>query len=68
MRDLLIRFMREEGAQDLVEYALLAAFIGFCGAAAWLLIQQTIGTIYAAFDTAEQNLWRPDDPPAPPPG
>jgi pilus assembly protein Flp/PilA len=40
MKNLFARFVREEAGQDIIEYALLAAFISVL---AWVAIQ-TIGT------------------------
>jgi Flp pilus assembly pilin Flp len=60
--DCLRRFLRDDECQDLVEYAMLAAFVGLAGAAAWVLVQNAIAAGYIAFDTAEQNRWEPPDP------
>jgi pilus assembly protein Flp/PilA len=46
MKNLLVRFVREDEGQDLIEYALLAAFISL---AAVLAIQQlgtAVNTVY----------------------
>jgi hypothetical protein len=48
--------------QDLVEYALLTAFVGLAGAAAWGAIQNAVQAGYLAWDTAEQDLWEPPNP------
>ena len=40
MKNLLVRFIREEEGQDIIEYALLAAFISIVA----FTILQTIGT------------------------
>jgi Flp pilus assembly pilin Flp len=40
MKNLLVRFVREEEGQDIIEYSLLAAFISISG----YLILQAIGT------------------------
>ena len=37
-----LRFLRDECGQDIIEYALLAAFIGTAGAVAWLNIQSGV--------------------------
>ena len=51
MKNLFVRFVREEEGQDIIEYALLAAFISIV---AWSILD-TIGgdvkTIYSAVDT-----------------
>lgn len=56
------RLLVDDGAQDLVEYAFLAAFVGLAGMAGWAAIQNAIQQVYIAWDTAEQNLWRPPNP------
>ena len=52
MKNLIARFVREEEGQDIIEYALLAAFISISG----YLILQSIGTsvnsIYTKVQTA----------------
>jgi Flp pilus assembly pilin Flp len=59
---MLRRLAIETDGQDLVEYALLTAFIGMAGAAAWNLIQTAIGVAYSSYITAVWNLWDPPDP------
>lgn len=54
--------VRDEGGQDLVEYALLTGFVGFAGVAAWVAIGQFLGDTYQDLNTAQQNLWEPDNP------
>lgn len=56
------RFLVEETAQDLVEYALLVAFIGLTSLAAWTAIQNAIQQGYIGWDMAEQDLWEPPNP------
>lgn len=53
----------DDRGQDLVEYALLTAAVGFTGGATWPLIASAIADAYAALDAGTQNLWEP-----PPPG
>jgi Flp pilus assembly pilin Flp len=57
-------FLRDDGAQDLLEYAFLAAFIGVAGFVALNAIGPTIGTVYATWidpNTAGSvpSLWDP---------
>jgi Flp pilus assembly pilin Flp len=59
---LLRRLAIETDGQDLVEYALLTAFIGFAGAAAWNLMQTGLGTVYNSYVAAVWNMWDPPDP------
>jgi Flp pilus assembly pilin Flp len=62
LREIIRRLLVDDEAQDLVEYAFLAAFVGLAGMAAWAAIQNAIQQGYIAWDTAEQNLWRPPNP------
>jgi len=50
------RLLREDDGQDLVEYALLVAFVGLAGLAAWLAIQNAIADGYTWWDAADQDL------------
>jgi Flp pilus assembly pilin Flp len=50
------RFIREEQGQDIVEYALLAAFIGTVGILTWQSIGSGIANAYAAWDGGVQGL------------
>jgi Flp pilus assembly pilin Flp len=59
---LLHRFIADEGAQDLIEYALLCTVIGFAGAAAFQLIMAAIGNTYGTWDTNVNGLWNTPDP------
>ena len=62
MSRLLKEFVRDEGAQDIVEYALLTAVIGLAGAATWPLIVDALGTGYQRSDASTQGLWEPPPP------
>ena len=46
---LLPRFIAEDGAQDLVEYALLAAFIGIAGWAVLTTLPTVMGATYGSW-------------------
>ena len=46
---MLARFIAEDGAQDLVEYALLAAFIGIAGWAVLMTLPNVMGATYASW-------------------
>jgi Flp pilus assembly pilin Flp len=52
----LVRLLLDESGQDLIEYALLSAFIGFAGIFVWTTIMSTIGTKYSGWDTGVQGL------------
>ena len=62
MMSLLHRFIVDETAQDLIEYALLSTVIAFAGAAAFQLIMSAIGTTYGSWDTGVNSLWNTPDP------
>lgn len=58
-------FVSDEGGQDLIEYALLAATIGLVGAAAWNAMRLAIGVGYQNMDTGSggaYNLWESPAP------
>ena len=62
---LIHRFATDDGAQDLIEYGLLAAFIGVAGWAVLIALPQTIGATYASWiDPADgvPSLWDPPEP------
>ena len=53
----LVRVVTEDSGQDIIEYALLAAFIGCIGAAAWQAVHQAAGVI----TDGESQRQRPND-------
>ena len=65
MRSLLTRLLLDDQAQDLIEYALLSAGLGFVGLAAWPATLSAIGSTYTSLDSATQNLWEPPSPGGP---
>ena len=56
MTGLLLRIVREDGGQDLNEYALLSALIGIVGILAWTNVGSAIFTTYSGWDTNVQTL------------
>ena len=55
------RLISEEDAQDLIEYALLSAFIGLAGAAVFSGIGTVMGTAYESWvDGADTAVEMPD--------
>ena len=62
MKALFSRLILSEDGQDLIEYALLTAGIGFAGIAVWPAILDSLGTAYAQLDSQTQDLWSPPDP------
>ena len=61
----IVRLFRDESGQDVIVYALLAAFIGVAGAAAARSILETMAVSYPAWDTAVQALWEMPAPAGP---
>jgi Flp pilus assembly pilin Flp len=59
---MLRRFLEDEDAQDLVEYALLGCFVAFAGAAVWANVVTLLGDRYAEYNSNVQGLWVPPDP------
>jgi Flp pilus assembly pilin Flp len=56
MRTMLRRFVVDDQAQDLIEYALLCALIGIVGIIAWANVSAAIGTTYGAWDANAQAV------------
>ena len=56
------RLIREEAAQDIVEYALLSAFFGIVAVVAFSNIPDTMAEAYGSWDTSVQDLWVPPEP------
>jgi Flp pilus assembly pilin Flp len=56
------RLLIEDRGQDLVEYALLAGFVGVVAAATWVAIESSLATAYVRYDTKTQGLWEPPEP------
>jgi Flp pilus assembly pilin Flp len=51
-----LRFLQDDSGQDIIEYALLSAFIGVCAVLAWTNIPPKIATAYSNWDTSLQTL------------
>jgi Flp pilus assembly pilin Flp len=49
------RWLTEEDGQDLIEYALLASFLGFAAAGAVAALRTAMNTTYQSWDTANQS-------------
>jgi hypothetical protein len=62
MLKLLLSFIVQDDAQDVVEYALLTAAIGLAGMAIWPLIAAGIGNAYETLDADTQDIWEVPDP------
>jgi Flp pilus assembly pilin Flp len=62
---LLARFIAEDSAQDLVEYALLAAFIGIAGWAVLMTLPNVMGATYGSWidpTVGVPSRWDPPEP------
>jgi len=67
LRDLVRRVLVEDGAQDLVEYALLGAFVATAGMVALNAIGPTVAQTYASWidpNSGTPSLWAPPEPSA----
>lgn len=62
MRSALHRLISDDHGQDLIEYALLTAVIGFAGLAAFGFIQSAIETTYGSWESSTNDLWEPPNP------
>jgi Flp pilus assembly pilin Flp len=58
----LLRLLVEDEGQDLVEYALLGAFIGVVSVLVWQNIVSLLGQRYTDYNTNVPQLWEPPDP------
>ena len=58
MRRLIARLLHEECGQDVIEYALLTAFVGLVGVVAWQSLRGTLGNVYSGWDAGTQDLGR----------
>jgi Flp pilus assembly pilin Flp len=63
--ELITRFSTDDGGQDMVEYALLAAFIGIAGWAVLLTLPGVIGATYASWLDPTNGVPGRWDPPEP---
>jgi Flp pilus assembly pilin Flp len=62
---MLWKLIIDEDAQDLVEYALLGAFIGVVSIIVWQNIVTALGLRYTDYNTNVPQLWEPPDPAGP---
>jgi Flp pilus assembly pilin Flp len=62
MKNLFVRFIREEDGQDLVEYAFLIIFIAFVAAAGANALGLGINTLFSGIGTEVSNLSAPGLP------
>ena len=62
MRTFAVRFFKQDDGQDLVEYALLTAFVGLASLGAFDLLGGAIRATYTAWDAGINALWEPPAP------
>ena len=55
MKNLIVRFVREEEGQDIIEYSLLAAFISISGYLVLQSIGSNVNSIYSKVQTATSS-------------
>jgi Flp pilus assembly pilin Flp len=67
VRETLLRLVRDDAAQDLVEYALLLMFVGVTFLAVWTSISNAILASYTSSNAGVQGLWDPPEPGGTPP-
>jgi Flp pilus assembly pilin Flp len=54
--------LHDENGQDLVEYALLVAFIALAGVAGFNFIGSVLGATYTGWNNGVQDLWEVPEP------
>jgi Flp pilus assembly pilin Flp len=59
---LLRRLIARDEGQDMIEYALLTAAIGFIAVATFAALSDNINDVYTSWDTNINDLWEPEDP------
>jgi Flp pilus assembly pilin Flp len=62
VRHLWRRFLRDDLGQDVIEYGLLAGFIGIACLTVWISIQGHLHDLYVGYDQDVQGLWEPPNP------
>lgn len=62
MKRIVVGWLNGDEANDIVEYALLTVFVALVAAFAFNVLQDAIADGYVNRDTAEQDLWEPENP------
>ena len=62
MRSVLVRFIRDDEGQDLIEYGLLASIIAVAGALILPAIKTAMGVKFGDMGDGLNGLWTPKDP------
>jgi Flp pilus assembly pilin Flp len=55
MRTLLVRWLADEDGQDLIEYALLAGFLGFAAVSGVSFLSNAMNSTYSTWDSVGQT-------------
>jgi Flp pilus assembly pilin Flp len=58
----LVRFVRDQSGQDLVEYGLLVGAVAAVGVALFPAIVTALGVAFLQWNTGVNNLWLPPPP------
>jgi Flp pilus assembly pilin Flp len=56
------RFWREDTGTDLIEYAMLTAFVGVASAAALALLPAIVKAVYDGWNSGQEKIWDPCNP------
>ena len=59
MTDIFRRFIHEDSAQELAEYALMTLFIGLVGVLLWPVVVDLLGARYTDYNDNVQGEWEP---------
>jgi Flp pilus assembly pilin Flp len=59
---LFARFAREDGGQDLIDYALLTMIVSVGSLLVFDVIRNKMGNAYEQWSTEIQDNWEPSDP------
>ena len=61
-RPLIARLCCDDEGQDLIEYVLLASFIGLVGLLAYQFLGDTMRDVYTGWDSSVQSQWQTPAP------
>jgi Flp pilus assembly pilin Flp len=59
---LIRRWVHERSGDDLIEYVLLASFVGLTGVLGFQLLSTNMNSVYSSWDTGVQSVWQPPPP------
>ena len=61
MVELFLRLICDDSAQDVVEYAYLALFVGLAGIVVWAAVVALLENHYDVVNDGVQGLWEPPE-------